>query len=457
MEQQPQSHEQPPQGTEASAAPGEDLGAQLQQDFVSAGREDKWNTGLGAEDLPAEVPLSFGEQLVLETYLRSRQRPYCRKRQEELAQPRRRFNTNETPVGPLLDGSASRTTDKEKVAEMVNRLTQPKMAPRGQAGGASANVGEAMVLRSLEASRAKREEVSVAEVVQRLSAPRTARPSSPTSGERVVMLYNSTMPGRSVNLDRVRELAQPMKRGNNCRSWGVHPEWVASSTGGDTPRDSSRGNDVGGSGGGSGASGGLRAAGGHIAGGQSMAVPRQPARGPAAAASAAVPAGSSAASTVTANAPAASTAGGAPEHGQPPVGRGEAFTDPSYPDRGSFGAGGSSLRSPQERHTGEASADLPLGDSGSFSGSGEPWSLRVGAGGGRAAAAAPRRPEGPAEPCSVDSEPWSALGGAAVREAPGGRPQLGPPEQGRDYDQGGDLGEEEYDEDEELQALLGLP
>merc|ERR1719321_1418219 len=42
-----------------------------------------------------QLPISYGERLILETVMKCRQRPYDRKRQEELAQPRRRGATAE--------------------------------------------------------------------------------------------------------------------------------------------------------------------------------------------------------------------------------------------------------------------------------------------------------------------------------------------------------------------------
>lgn len=176
----------------------------------------------------AYVPLSFGEQLVLETYIRCRQRPYDRKRQEELAAPRHRGATGDPPVGAGEPGTSqsssaqpSKTLPKNQVEELCSRLAQPKRFL-----GSKTSPGEDLAQQSSEEDRAKRAALDVDAMLSRLTAPRLPRAHSPTPGERVVMAFKEASAGRPVDLERVAELAKPTKRGASLRSWGVRPDWV---------------------------------------------------------------------------------------------------------------------------------------------------------------------------------------------------------------------------------------
>eukprot|EP00913_Durusdinium_trenchii_P034668 g32431.t1 len=70
--------------------------------------------------------MSFGEQLVLETYLRFRGRRYDRQRQEELSQPRR----IKPPADHWTGGRGRKVLEKEQLDDMLKRLAEPK---RGKA------------------------------------------------------------------------------------------------------------------------------------------------------------------------------------------------------------------------------------------------------------------------------------------------------------------------------------
>eukprot|EP00408_Alexandrium_pacificum_P053432 CAMPEP_0171253280 /NCGR_PEP_ID=MMETSP0790-20130122/51621_1 /TAXON_ID=2925 /ORGANISM="Alexandrium catenella, Strain OF101" /LENGTH=367 /DNA_ID=CAMNT_0011721099 /DNA_START=49 /DNA_END=1154 /DNA_ORIENTATION=- len=171
----------------------------------------------------AYVPLSFGEQLVLETYIRCRQRPYDRKRQEELAAPRHRGATGDPPVGAGEPGTSqsssaqpSKTLPKNQVEELCSRLAQPKRFL-----GSKTSPGEDLAQQSSEEDRAKR----ACYALETDSAQVAARALS-DAWRAVVMAFKEASAGRPVDLERVAELAKPTKRGASLRSWGVRPDWV---------------------------------------------------------------------------------------------------------------------------------------------------------------------------------------------------------------------------------------
>lgn len=162
----------------------------------------QWDASQSSSEAEAEVPLSFGEQLVLETYLRFRGRRYDRQRQEELCQPRR--------IKPPADRWSSgrrEALEKEQLEDLLKRLAGPK---RGKA----TDSGELIALHSSKQELVQRrvQAKDVEATFARLSAPKTARGYDPTLGEKVCLMYNQTSQ-RSVNLERLADMAQPKKRG----------------------------------------------------------------------------------------------------------------------------------------------------------------------------------------------------------------------------------------------------
>eukprot|EP00435_Cladocopium_sp_Y103_P065766 s123_g27.t1 len=164
----------------------------------------QWDASQSSSEAEAEVPLSFGEQLVLETYLRFRGRRYDRQRQEELCQPRR--------IKPPADRWSSgrrEVLEKEQLEDLLKRLAGPK---RGKA----TDSGELIALHSSKQEMVQRrvQAKDVEATFARLSAPKTARGYDPTPGEKVCLMYNQTS-HRSVNLERLADMAQPKKRGGD--------------------------------------------------------------------------------------------------------------------------------------------------------------------------------------------------------------------------------------------------
>lgn len=213
--------------------------------------------------------LCFGEQLVLDTYLRSRSRPYNRERQEELSRPRNRggisacwnkakvqhrkggelsfgqvqpqkpprstesdyYSSDEGPSNEEDQGSlpllCNRGTPRAhtNVKKVVERLSKPRMIKRDKVGP-----GEEKVLLHLKGLREKALSTDIRELTGRLSNPKPKRTLSPTPGERIVLEYKSNIQGRRCNLKRIDQLAvapprrtregftRPCRRGHDDRA-----------------------------------------------------------------------------------------------------------------------------------------------------------------------------------------------------------------------------------------------
>lgn len=170
-------------------------------------------SGLGAEseysseaEYLSDIPLTYGEQLVLETVFRSRQRPYNRQRQEELSKPRRRMAAPEpvftqAPLSP------------KQVDDVVNRLYRLRAVKKGS---------ESFDENCLAASTPKRSAQELEAIWNRLSALKPRRPRSPTPNEQVLFAYSSQMQQRRVDYCRLEEMSKPRKRGGTCASWGIY-------------------------------------------------------------------------------------------------------------------------------------------------------------------------------------------------------------------------------------------
>jgi len=220
--------------------PAEDTGS------IGAGSSREFFPGIGHGTSVAEstesysnVPLCFGEQLVLETYMRSKGRRYDRQRQDELSQPRRHKGDAwafGAQGGELMDEN-EKVLDQHQVQNLVARLAKPKRHQSNE------DAGQMVTLHSMRDEALKRQSAADAEaMVKRLAAPKTFRAYDPTPGERVCMMYNRWKPTRAVNLDRLADMAKPKKRGGRAESWGVGSrsmrlEGSASMT--STPRDHS--------------------------------------------------------------------------------------------------------------------------------------------------------------------------------------------------------------------------
>jgi len=192
------------------------------EDAVSVGSvRDSLHGGLGhgtsvaeSTDSYSSAPLYFGEQLVLETYMRNKGRRYDRKRQDELSQPRGR-NHGALELEMLENNRTF--LNQAQLKNLVSRLAKPK---RFQ------NTDDAAVtmvtMNSIHAEVSKAPNRANAELVfRRLAAPRSSRGYDLTPGEKICMMYNRWKPGRTVNLDHLADMAKPKKRGGRASTWGV--------------------------------------------------------------------------------------------------------------------------------------------------------------------------------------------------------------------------------------------
>lgn len=168
----------------------------------------RWQGSQASKDTASEnsealtdLPLTFGEQLVLETYLRCRQRPYNRQRQDELSQPRHR------PGNGAMEepGSAAAKLDKSQVEVLLSRLAQPRRHPPLAKSSDQAEVPE-------ETKVLRRTAAEMEAISQRLHTRQHTRPLSPAEGDRIIMLHNFRNEGRSVDFQRLALMAKPRKR-----------------------------------------------------------------------------------------------------------------------------------------------------------------------------------------------------------------------------------------------------
>jgi len=166
-----------------------------------------------------DVPLSPGEQLVLDTYLRYKQRPYDRQRQDELAVPRQHTRSFST----FCDSTSTTVPKMPKIIsdDLCERLSQPKRPDRRKVSS-----GEALVKSARLRDRSQRASFDLPGLVQRLSAPKTARPRSPTSGERIMIQYNKPQDGKGISKEKLDMLSRPVIRGASSGSWRVDPNFV---------------------------------------------------------------------------------------------------------------------------------------------------------------------------------------------------------------------------------------
>jgi len=202
-----------------------------------------------SKDRSSGVPLSFGEQLVLDTYFRCRSRPYNRQRQEELAQPRRHQGTlqahglhkSHMSQGSVDESTSLWATSSLSTAAPVEGKTNTKLHPK---------YAQELILRlSTVTPKARIENpppqttrtnqidvnFNLDAMLQRLTTPRPSKmlPALPTTGERTVLLNGQALTERPVDPDRIKYLSKARKRGASCHSWRVHPDRHSSSTTGE--------------------------------------------------------------------------------------------------------------------------------------------------------------------------------------------------------------------------------
>jgi len=201
-----------------------------------------------------QLPISYGERLILETCMKSRSRPYDRQRQEKLSQPRRRGASAEAwgikdgssmekpsslPQGSSLGGgmsasgvpsgsvppSSMTSQDVRLSSVQTDNLVSRLCAPKRRKAPSKPPGEEIMLMKTQErAAKLKAGGFDIASIVARLAAPRAARALSPTPGERVVLMWNRSENVRKPDLLRINAMAKPSRRGASARAWGVRQE-----------------------------------------------------------------------------------------------------------------------------------------------------------------------------------------------------------------------------------------
>eukprot|EP00928_Gymnodinium_smaydae_P063497 TRINITY_DN47056_c0_g1_i1.p1 TRINITY_DN47056_c0_g1~~TRINITY_DN47056_c0_g1_i1.p1 ORF type:complete len:681 (-),score=111.22 TRINITY_DN47056_c0_g1_i1:95-2137(-) len=225
----------------------------LEQSYVDG--EDGWYF----DDPLLDVPLCYGEQLVLDTYIRCASRPYDRERIEELAKPRQRHQQRASaegsraavasippPPSSLHSGSmevslrpAEPSRTRAEQDALANRLSKPR--PRRAEDQRARGAGETVVLSAQQDGAAGGPSVcskqpsrqlhdgDLEALLTRLATPRRLPGArSPTPGERIVVDYNKRFHGRTVDPNRLAELAVAnRRRGGSLSAWGVSTSGAA--------------------------------------------------------------------------------------------------------------------------------------------------------------------------------------------------------------------------------------
>lgn len=207
----------------------------------------------------AGLPLSFGEQLVLETYIHCKRRPYDRERQDILAQPKNRVtdpNMSSSGSGlftSLDENSEVRRLDSQKVAELVDRLTKKSSTDKKRAAGSSAqgqdtDGAEAGASLKEKQQSVKRKDFDIKAMIERLNTPRMKDLESSTGPgdhhsrrsqdnqllDAEAEKTSTAASSRLLDLEHINRLARPRKCGASAEAWGLSSEWsqAESNTGG---------------------------------------------------------------------------------------------------------------------------------------------------------------------------------------------------------------------------------
>jgi len=245
-----------------------DFGESMTQEPSSSLKESLWDSrdplfaeqgesGMVEEDAGSsaaytdltQLPICYGERLILLTCMKNRGRPYDRHRQEALATPRRRGGTamawgvkdKDGASAERFDAAKSSSADPsswfksaqeprlnlQQEALLVSRLAAQPRRHKQPARPA----GEQLICRSQERAAKLRAAgaLDLAAITARLSAPRALRALSPTPGERVVLMWNRSENLRKPDLNRINELAKSSRRGATARAWGVFEDAATTS------------------------------------------------------------------------------------------------------------------------------------------------------------------------------------------------------------------------------------
>lgn len=180
--------------------------------------------------------LSSGESIMADTIRKSRTRAHDRDRIDDLAAPNRQASTCASwrcpppdPLGPppgeqdFFPKKTSKLVIKapplstHRLDDLLSRLAAPRQRP--PVGGNIAT-GEKIILEAQGALKSKAPEVCMKSLTARLSNPRVPDPSvPPPSGEAVTLEHHARIPRRAPNLDYLKTLARPNRRGGSAHAW----------------------------------------------------------------------------------------------------------------------------------------------------------------------------------------------------------------------------------------------
>lgn len=201
-----------PRGAEPTAA------RQTAEDRIHPGQEGPDGQGIQVveggyliddEDLILDdkedgPPLSYGEQLVLQTYLHSKRRPVDKQRLDLLANPRKREEEPSDAIPQDL-----RRMGQKQLQTMIGRLYTPKIRMDTTEDDKIAEQEE----KSKQGGRPKDFDLNA--MVLRLHAPKIKDDAEADEA--------SAAPSRPPDLDRINALARPKKRGASAECWGLQP------------------------------------------------------------------------------------------------------------------------------------------------------------------------------------------------------------------------------------------
>lgn len=188
----------PPVKSEGSF--GDQAGSVMQDSFASLGssglrdyerRRDKAEDSSIYTEL-TELPISYGERLILETCMKCKGRPYDRQRQEALAQPRRR-GANAEAWG-ISASSTGPSTDRSTV--------QHGTSGGGAQGfsGATMDPSDSLPLPCKPSQETRLSSSQEAALVSRLSQPKRRKASARPPGEQIILKSHERTANAKVKL-----------------------------------------------------------------------------------------------------------------------------------------------------------------------------------------------------------------------------------------------------------------
>jgi len=197
---------------DSTRLPSTECGGLRSHDFGDSLDFDETVTVESANDMLADLPV--GEQLVLETYLRCRQRTYDRQRVEELARPRKLAQPPQCAPSPRVD--------RTEMDAIISRLTRQKSRK-----GPVAHLSDEALQSALE-RQCKQKRMTPLDLQGLIERLATVKPPKVIAKQPIFDAEAAAIPRSTRSLDsaRIAALATPRRRGATCASWGVPDDWT---------------------------------------------------------------------------------------------------------------------------------------------------------------------------------------------------------------------------------------